>query len=107
MPTSFPNRCLADVALLHAAHCGLALCAFGHVRPVLGLETVAANIARRHAKRGEHLTGIHRVRHEPAALDMRQILVDQPPRSGPNAVRALTCDALDAPLLPTSWYGMR
>src|ERR1700704_66948 len=47
----------------------------------------------------EHLTGSHRVRHEPAALDMGQILADQPPGSGPSAVRALTCDALDAPLL--------
>jgi hypothetical protein len=30
---------------------------------------------------------------------MGQILADQPPGSGPSAVRALTCDALDAPLL--------
>ena len=43
------------------------------------------------------------LRHEPIALDMRQILTDQPPGCVPSAVCALTRDALDSPFLPTSW----
>src|SRR5258705_1769107 len=68
----------------------------GHVRPGFSLETVAANTARRRAERRKHLAGIHRVRHEPPALDMRHIPADQPPRRAPSAVRALTGDTLDA-----------
>ena len=96
-------RRLADVALLRAAPRGLELCASGTFAPHLGLETVANNMVRRHAQCGEQLAGVRRVRHEPTALDMRQILTDQPPGCVPSAVCALTRDALDSPFLPTSW----
>jgi hypothetical protein len=56
-------------------------------------------MARLQAKRGEHFSDIRRVRHEPAALDMRHTLADQPPRRFPGSVRALTGDALESPLL--------
>jgi len=99
MPTSFPHRRVAPIARLRTAHCRLGPCTLGHVRPIFGLETVANNTARRRAKRGEQLASVRRVRHEPAVFDMRQILANQPARSVPSAVGALTCDALDSSLL--------
>ncbi len=92
-------RRLADVALFRAAPRGLELCASGTFAQDLNLETVADDMVRRHAQCGEHLAGIRRVRHEPAAIDMRQILTDQPPGGVPSAVCALPGDALDTPLL--------
>jgi len=95
-PTTARGLCLADIAEPCPPLGRRWFFALRYVRPVNGLEPVAADMEGCRTEQAQHFACVRAVRHKPSALTMRMLLADQPFLSAPRSAGALAGDTFNA-----------